>query len=46
MNYLFSKKDLRRLSIPLVFAQALAITGGMADTMMIICVMKIIGGAQ
>ena len=35
MNYLFSKKDLRRLIIPLVFEQALAITVGMADTMMI-----------
>ena len=32
MNYLFSKKDLRRLIIPLVFEQALAITVGMADT--------------
>lgn len=35
MNRLFSKKDLRRLIIPLVFEQALAITVGMADTMMV-----------
>lgn len=35
MEYLFSKKDLRRLIVPLVFEQALAITVGMADTMMI-----------
>lgn len=32
---LFSKKDLHKLIIPLVFEQALAITVGMADTMMI-----------
>lgn len=32
---LFSKKDLRRLILPLVMEQALAITVGMADTMMI-----------
>lgn len=35
MEYLFSKKDLRKLVIPLVFEQALAITVGMADTMMV-----------
>ncbi|MDY3917567.1 MAG: MATE family efflux transporter [Candidatus Limivivens sp.] len=35
MELLFSKKDLRRLIIPLVFEQALAITVGMADTMMV-----------
>ena len=35
MNYLFSNKDLRKLIIPLVFEQTLAITVGMADTMMI-----------
>lgn len=35
MEPLFSKKDLRRLIIPLVFEQALAITVGMADTMMV-----------
>jgi putative MATE family efflux protein len=35
MNMLFSKKDLRKLIIPLVFEQALAITVGMADTMMV-----------
>lgn len=35
MNYLFSKKDLKRLIIPLIFEQALAITVGMADTMMV-----------
>ena len=35
MNLLFSKKDLRRLIVPLVFEQALAITVGMADTMMV-----------
>lgn len=35
MEYLFSKKDLRRLIVPLVFEQALAITVGMADTMMV-----------
>lgn len=35
MNYLFSNKDLRRLITPLIFEQTLAITVGMADTMMI-----------
>lgn len=35
MEYLFSKKDLKKLIIPLVFEQALAITVGMADTMMV-----------
>ena len=35
MEPLFSGKDLRRLIIPLIFEQALAITVGMADTMMI-----------
>lgn len=35
MNYLFSNKDLRKLIIPLIFEQALAVTVGMADTMMI-----------
>ena len=35
MSKLFSGKDLRRLIIPLVFEQALAITVGMADTMMV-----------
>ena len=35
MNYLFSKKDLRKLIVPLVFEQALAMTVGMADTMMV-----------
>lgn len=35
MNMLFSKQDLRRLIIPLILEQALAITVGMADTMMI-----------
>ena len=35
MNYLFSNSDLRKLIIPLVFEQTLAITVGMADTMMI-----------
>ena len=34
-QYLFSNTDLRRLILPLVFEQALAITVGMADTMMI-----------
>ena len=34
-NRLFSKKDLRKLIIPLILEQTLAITGGMADTMMI-----------
>lgn len=32
---LFSSKDLKKLIIPLIFEQALAITVGMADTMMI-----------
>lgn len=32
---LFSKEDLKKLIIPLLFEQALAITVGMADTMMI-----------
>ncbi len=35
MNYLFSNKDLRKLIVPLVLEQGLAITVGMADTMMI-----------
>ncbi len=35
LEYLFTKKDLRRLIIPLIFEQALAITVGMADTMMV-----------
>lgn len=35
MEYLFSKKDLQKLIIPLIFEQALAITVGMADTMMV-----------
>ncbi len=35
MQRLFSKTDLRRLIVPLLFEQALAITVGMADTMMI-----------
>ena len=34
-NYLFSNSDLRKLILPLVFEQTLAITVGMADTMMI-----------
>lgn len=34
-NRLFSKTDLRKLMIPLFFEQALAITVGMADTVMI-----------
>lgn len=34
-NRLFSKKDLRKLIIPLTLEQTLAITVGMADTMMI-----------
>ena len=34
-NRLFSKKDLRKLIIPLILEQTLAITEGMADTMMI-----------
>ncbi len=32
---LFTKQDLRKLIIPLIFEQALAITVGMADTMMV-----------
>ena len=32
---LFSNKDLRKLIVPLILEQALAITVGMADTMMI-----------
>ena len=35
MQRLFSKQDLRKLIVPLLFEQALAITVGMADTMMI-----------
>lgn len=35
VDYLFSKKDLWKLCVPLVFEQALAITVGMADTMMV-----------
>lgn len=35
MDMLFTKKDLRKLIVPLIFEQALAITVGMADTMMI-----------
>lgn len=34
-NRLFSKKDLRKLIIPLILEQTLTITVGMADTMMI-----------
>ncbi len=34
-NALFSKKDLRKLIIPLILEQTLAITVGMVDTMMI-----------
>ena len=34
-NRLFSKKDLRKLIIPLILEQTLAITVGIADTMMI-----------
>ena len=34
-NMLFSKTDLRKLIVPLIFEQTLAITVGMADTMMI-----------
>lgn len=34
-NYLFSNVDLKKLILPLVFEQALGITVGMADTMMI-----------
>ena len=34
-NRLFSKRDLRKLIIPLILEQTLAITVGMADTMMI-----------
>ena len=32
---LFSKEDLKKLIVPLLFEQALAITVGMADTVMI-----------
>ena len=35
MNFLFSNTDLRKLIVPLIFEQTLAITVGMADTMMI-----------
>lgn len=35
IHYLFSNTDLRRLILPLILEQALAITVGMADTMMI-----------
>ena len=35
MHKLFSSADLRRLIIPLIFEQALAMTVGMADTVMI-----------
>lgn len=35
MNRLFSDKDLRRLIVPLIFEQMLAMMVGMADTMMI-----------
>ncbi|MBQ0000570.1 MAG: MATE family efflux transporter [Clostridiales bacterium] len=35
MEYLFSRKDLKKLIIPLVLEQTLAITVGMADTMMV-----------
>ncbi len=34
-DYLFSKRDLRKLIVPLVFEQTLAMTVGMMDTMMI-----------
>lgn len=34
-SYLFSNRDLKNLIVPLLFEQALAITVGMADTMMI-----------
>lgn len=34
-KYLFSNTDLRKLIVPLIFEQALAITVGMADTIMI-----------
>lgn len=34
-NYLFSNRDLSKLILPLILEQALAITVGMADTMMI-----------
>lgn len=34
-TYLFTNKDLRKLILPLILEQALAITVGMADTMMI-----------
>ena len=32
---LFSKDDLRRLIVPLIIEQLLAVTIGMADTMMV-----------
>ena len=35
MNRLFSDKELRLLIVPLIIEQILAITVGMADTMMI-----------
>lgn len=35
MKYLFSNRDLRKLIVPLMLEQALAVTVGMADTMMI-----------
>ena len=35
MNRLFSDKELGLLIVPLIIEQILAITGGMADTMMI-----------
>ena len=35
MNFLFSNTDLRKLIVPLIFEQTLAITVGMVDTMMI-----------
>ena len=35
MKMIFSNKDLKKLIIPLILEQALAITVGMADTMMI-----------
>ena len=34
-KYLFTNKELRKLILPLILEQALAITVGMADTMMI-----------
>lgn len=35
MNFIFSKSDLKKLILPLILEQFLAITVGMADTMMI-----------